>query len=133
MQVECVHNGKYMQPLVLGAVPMKERLLKETQSNQAIYEIFADQWAAVVDAIAGATALTVIGYRFPSEDGYGRFLLREAARRRTRPLPPIPYYALEADREEIEKALREVFGVDVQSSFMGPVTPASPARAMRPH
>jgi hypothetical protein len=119
------HPREYMQPLVLGAVPMKERLIKETQTNQAVYEIFADQWAAVVDAIACATALTVIGYRFPSEDGYGRFLLREAARRRHQPLPQIPYFALERDRADIEQALREVFGDDVQCSFKGPVDPAS--------
>jgi hypothetical protein len=126
MPVERVHHGEYMQPLVLGAVPMKERLIKETQPNQTIYEVFADQWAAVVDAITGATALTVIGYRFPSEDGYGRFLLREAARRRRQPLPQIPYYALERDRAAVEQALREVFGDDARCSFKGPVDPASP-------
>jgi len=128
MDVNCVHPcpGKPMQPLVLGAVPMKERLIQETQKgNPKIYEIFADQWAAVVRAITEARALTVIGYRFPSEDGYGRFLLREAARRRDRPLPEIPYYALEQDKAEIELALREIFG-GVQCDFKGPVSPASP-------
>jgi len=68
----------------------------------------------------------LVGYRFPSEDGYGRFLLREAARRRGRPLPPVPYYALKGDRVEIEKALQDVFGPDVESSFRGPATPATP-------
>jgi hypothetical protein len=128
--LECVHPGpgKVIQPLLLGAVPMKERLLKGTQENQKVYEAFADQWAAVVDAIAGATSLTVMGYRFPSEDAYGRFLLREAVRRRTAPMPPIDYYALETDRAELERALREVFGQEVRCSFLGPVEPAAPKR-----
>jgi len=61
MPAERVHppSGAFMQPLVLGAVPMKERLIKETQrANPAVYEIFADQWAAAVDAIMGATSLS---------------------------------------------------------------------------
>lgn len=126
MPVESVHrDGRYMQPLVLGAIPMKERLIKETQPNQAIYEVFADQWGAVVEAIASATTLTVIGYRFPSEDGYGRFLLKEAARRRTAALATISYHALETDKEEIERALREIFGPSVPLFFGGPASPAA--------
>lgn len=125
MPVEAVHRGGYMQPLVLGAIPLKERLIRETQSNPAIYEVFADQWAAVVEAITTATTLAVIGYRFPSEDGYGRFLLREAVKRRATPLSGISYHARESDKDEIEPALRETFGEHVACSFEGPASPAA--------
>ena len=126
MRVDAVHppTGGYMQPLVLGAVPMKERLIAKTQDNRKIYEVFADQWAAVVNAIAAATTLTVIGYRFPSEDGYGRFLLKQAAKRRATPLSPVSYYALKND-DGIEEALRDIFGTGVACDLKGPATAAA--------
>jgi hypothetical protein len=134
MRVEAVHplGRGHMQPLVLGTVAMKEQLIEGTQAaNPKIYEVFADQWAAVVQAIASATALTVIGYSFPSEDTYGRFLLGEAAKRRTTPLPRIEYYAAKKDQKVVKQALRDVFG-EVRCDFMGRACPAA-ARRAPPH
>jgi hypothetical protein len=118
--VNDAHSG-YPQPFVLGAVPIKDELLGQTQPNQSIYTVIADQWAAVVDAVARASEITVVGYGFPPEDGYGRFLFRQAARRRGTSMPRISYYALAKDTGKIEEALRDIFGKDVKYSFEGPV------------
>jgi hypothetical protein len=118
----------YVQPFVLGAVPIKVELLAATQPNQAIYTVLADQWAAVVDAISRATELTVVGYGFPAEDGHGRFLFRQAATRRptSLPAPTISYYALPRDCGRIEDALRDIFDSRISYTFLGPV--AGPPR-----
>jgi hypothetical protein len=107
---------------VLGAVPIKDELLAHTQPNVSIYTVIADQWAAVVDAVTKATELVVVGYGFPPEDAYGRFLFRQGARRRSlASLPEISYYALETDRDRIEDAFRDIFAEDVACSFVGSV------------
>jgi hypothetical protein len=113
----------YLQPFVLGAVPIKVELLAETQPNQAVYTVLADQWAAVVDAVSRATELIVVGYGFPAEDGHGRFLFRQAARRRPASLsaPATSYYALPHDSGRIEDALRDIFGSGMSYAYLGPV------------
>jgi hypothetical protein len=74
------------EPLVLGAVPIKSELLREIQRFYGLDDIFsivARQWQAVVEAIAKTERLVVVGYSFPKEDQYGRFLLKEAVRHRS--------------------------------------------------
>lgn len=72
------------QPVVLGAVPLKSELLVETQTggNRWVYDTVMGHWRALGDAIAAADEIIAVGYSFPDEDAYGRFLITEAVRRR---------------------------------------------------
>ncbi len=82
-------------PLVLGAVPIKSELLREVQachSTPDVFKAIMHQWEGVVEAIRDADELIVIGYSFPKEDQYGRFLFQEAIRRRGRKPIRIEYY-----------------------------------------
>ena len=124
--------GWFVQPLVLGAVPIKSELLEEIQFRQPqLHETISDQWGQVVDVFSRVTEVEIVGYRFPQEDAYGRFLFREAVRRRpdATHLPTIRYYALVRDREEFEKAFREVFAPQVNYEYMGEVKSAWPSNA----
>lgn len=108
MAVESVHAepASFAQPLVLGAVPIKSELLEEIQRYQfGLYETISAQWREVVDVLSRVTEIVVVGYRFPAEDAYGRFLFREAVLRRPKQtgLPPICYYALSKDREQLKE------------------------------
>jgi hypothetical protein len=119
-------HGQFAQPLILGAVPIKSELLAEIQQSQAgLHETVADQWREVIDVISRADAIEVVGYRFPPEDGYGRFLFAEALRRRPAgtALRVLRYFSLEGDRSKFEKAFREVFGDSVNCAYAGPVKP----------
>jgi hypothetical protein len=119
-------SGGFAQPLILGAVPIKSELLAEIQKSQAsLHETVADQWREAIDVISRADAIEVVGYRFPPEDGYGRFLLCEALRRRPHGalLPVLGYFSLERDRGKFEQAFRDIFGSGVNYTYEGPVTP----------
>lgn len=69
--------------LLLGAVPIKSELIREAQRGNGIYECIILQWRTLCDAVTRADDVIVAGDSFPPEDQYGRFLLREAARRRS--------------------------------------------------
>jgi hypothetical protein len=85
----------------------------------------ADPWREALAALSGATVLDVVGYRFPPEDAYGRFLIREALRTRPPAPPPrIRYFALEKDRASFESAFRELFGPALNYEYGGLVEPA---------
>lgn len=78
-----VDGNCLLQPLLLGAVPIKSELIREVQAGcPHIYEIVMSQWRVFCDAFARADRIVVVGYRFPPEDAYGSYLLSEAARRR---------------------------------------------------
>lgn len=123
-------SNNYPQPLVLGALPIKDELIAGTQvmgGNGEIFALIADQWASVVYAVEHADYLVLVGYGFPPEDTYGRFLFRQAAARRgARPRPSIEYYALARDRARIVEAVRETFGSDVNCTYAGCVEPPLP-------
>lgn len=116
----------FTQPLLLGAVPIKSEILEEIQrGHDPAYRTICSQWREVVSALARTNELVVAGYRFPPEDLYGRFLFREAARKRAAgTAPPIMYYALNEDRSDIEDAFRDIFGKSVNYTYMGKVEPA---------
>jgi hypothetical protein len=119
-------DGNFKQPLVLGAVPIKSELLEEIQHSQGnLHETISDQWRETMDALSRATEVVVVGYRFPPEDAYGRFLLREAIRKRplNTGLPTISYYALPEDRSAVEEAFRDIFSSAANYQFMGKVEP----------
>lgn len=113
-----------VQPLLLGAVPIKSELLAEIQKNhEPAFDTINLQWREAVQAISRAEQLTILGYGFPPEDQYGRFLFREASARRPAPvLLPVWYYTLPTDRSRIETALREIFGPAVNYEYKGAVS-----------
>jgi hypothetical protein len=98
------------EPLLLGAVPIKSELIREVQAYCGVVSVFdaiSAQWRTVVEAIRDAEALVVVGYSFPVEDRYGRFLVQEGLRLRARDLR-IEFFEVEdraADRA------REIFDV----------------------
>ena len=112
-----------MEPLLLGAVPMKSELIFEVQQCYAphVFEIIISQWRAVVEAVCEADTIVVLGYSFPKEDEYGRFFFKEGMRQRSKRLKRIEYYNV---NRESACAIREVFGEDPKIVWKGPVTPA---------
>lgn len=112
------------EPLLLGAVPIKSELIREVQQRDFpdVWTVVAAQWRLLTRAVAGADSITVVGYGFPPEDGYGRFLLREAMRaRRGRPLA-IEYFELPERALETEASIRDAFGrTELQPMWRGPV------------
>lgn len=104
----------FVQPLLLGAVPIKSELLEEVQSysgHDRVHQLIAEQWREVIDAISKATTIVFVGYSLPAEDAYGRFLFEEALRRR-RPLviaPVVKYYSRSASGKVTDN-LESLFG-----------------------
>jgi hypothetical protein len=125
-----VHNGHNgAEPLVLGTVPVKSELLREIQKcHPKVFETISYQWSETLKVISQAEEVVVLGYSFPKEDTYGRFLLQEAVRKRLKndELPKVRYYALPDDRCKIEKAFREIFSNKVNYKYMGKVNGPSP-------
>jgi len=114
------------EPLVLGAVPIKSELIREVQKCNGSPKVFAtiqQQWKAVVQAICDADSLVVVGYSFPKEDHYGRFLMQEGVRRRNGRVLDIAFYDLQSGQHQSEIQIREVFGACIRAlTFCGPVT-----------
>ncbi len=126
-------RDSYPQPLVLGAVPIKDELIKETQPNHDLYALIADQWAGVVNAVARASEIVVLGYGFPPEDDYGRFLFSEAARRQLRD-PEFSFYAGDEDkaREQVKSAIEEIFRCELsEGAFKGSCSAAKARKEAR--
>ena len=100
-------------PLLLGAVPIKSELIQEVQAQYGVSEVFdavVRQWKAVVAAVSQAKAIVVLGYRFPPEDQYGRFLLAEGMRLRPKSMPVnVDYYELERCREDTSRSILDAF------------------------
>ena len=68
----------------------------------------------------------MLGYSFPKEDHYGRFLLQEGARHREKHIEQIDYYDV---NEGVIEAIRETFLLDDKNTkvrWMGKVTSAFP-------
>src|SRR5262249_3203253 len=100
---------------------------RETQwaSFPAIWEVTTLQWKLVTRALRRATSLVVVGYGFPRDDAYGRFLFREAMKLRSSDLPSVQLDELAERAEETEAALRDALGCpELQVEWKGPVTPA---------
>jgi hypothetical protein len=101
-------------PFVLGAVPIKSELLREVQKchspGEIVFKVIMHQWGVVVDAVRDADELVVVGYSFPKEDLYGRFLFQEGLRqRRTKSLRRVEYYNTSA---KSGTSILEVFGAE---------------------
>lgn len=125
-----------VDPLLLGAVPLKSELISEVQEHYAtprVYDVILSQWRAVADSIRDADKLVVLGYSFPAEDTYGKFFYREAmlerAQRHCSELQ-VQYYETcdnkDKTRHQIECALNPTKKPHVLQPpcFMEKVTPA---------
>jgi hypothetical protein len=131
LEPEDVDDGR--EPLVLGTVPIKSELIEQVQDCggfDCIFDTVVRQWKAVVNAVRDADSLIVVGYSFPKEDHYGRFLIEEAFRLRKRMgkfAPTVEFYELPECREtwaaQVEGLMARVFGPNVSRPvFRGTVT-----------
>jgi hypothetical protein len=119
-------------PLVLGAVPIKTELIREVQtacdtsgrSWRSIFVTVAAQWRAVVEAIGVAEKVVSVGYSFPADDSYGRFLFREALRDR-RGSPVIEFFERRDRAADRAGDIMRVFRCHAEElRYRGPVEPA---------
>jgi hypothetical protein len=125
--MDAARVGIMQEPLVLGVVPAKSELIRETQwsSFPGIWEVVTAQWKLVAQAVRRATVFIVVGYGFPANDEYGRFLLREAMKLRSVGLPQVELYELAERAQETASALRDALGCpELQVEWKGPVIPA---------
>ena len=115
-----VYNGRVYsgrEPLVLGAVPIKSELIREVQwacGSTQVFNTIIRQWRAVVEAIRDADSVVVVGYSFPQEDKYGRFLLEEGTRLRSSGLT-VEFFELQDKKSERKEAIRSAFGSCVKN------------------
>lgn len=116
------------QPLLLGALPMKSELLAEVQVKHPwVHLRVMEQWSALCGGLRDAEEVYVVGYSFPDEDGYGRFLLGEAMRRRLRPCR-IVLYELREKRKGVEKRMSAALGTGLDIDWRGSVVAPKNAR-----
>ncbi len=115
------------EPLLLGAVPIKSELIREVQERYgtvSVFDAIITQWRTVVEAIGKAEILVVLGYSFPVEDGYGRFLLQEGLRPRAQALR-IEFFEVEDREADRAHEISNLFRVPVQElRYRGPVKPS---------
>ena len=105
------------EPLVLGAVPIKSELIREVQhvcASSSVFETVTRQWQALVEAVRDADSVAIVGYSFPPEDQYGRFLLQEGMRLRESSLT-VEFFELEDKMPERGKVILDVFGSRVEN------------------
>jgi hypothetical protein len=126
--------GTTLEPLLLGAVPIKSELIREVQQRYfpAVFDVVTAQWRVVTQAVRNADALVIVGYGFPSEDQYGRFLLSEAMRSRGRSsLPQVQFFELARNKHRTKAAIRAAFGEPkLRPRYLGRVTAAPVKRRM---
>jgi len=117
------------EPLLLGAVPIKSELILEAQDRpgpngtswKSVFDTVLAQWKALVHALRQADRVVVVGYSFPREDTYGRFLFREATRARA--IPRLEFFELEAHAGERAKEIHDTFGGQIRELvYCGRVT-----------
>ena len=119
--LESTDVDQYREPLVLGAVPIKSELIREVQvelhdRSRPVFDAIIRQWRTVVEVIRDADSVVVVGYSFPQEDQYGRFLLKEGIRLRSSELT-VEFFELKDRRSEREEAIRDVFGSCIKNLF----------------
>lgn len=110
--------AKGIEPLVLGAVPIKSELIREVQHCWPdVFRTVTSQWRAVIDGLRRAKSVVVVGYSFPPEDQYGQFMLREAMllrKRARRPKLVVEFYELPGLASERVAAIRRAFGDGIE-------------------
>jgi hypothetical protein len=122
--VEEVDRGR--EPLLLGAVPIKSELIREVQEGggvATVFDVIAAQWRVVVEAVRDCETLVVLGYSFPAEDRYGRFLFQEGLRLRGRGIR-VEFFELEDRAAEREREILDTFRGRVdQIMYRGSIVP----------
>jgi hypothetical protein len=115
-----------LDPLLLGAVPLKSELIFEVQEyyhSRRVFDAVSEQWRTVANAVATAARIVVLGYSFPKEDTYGRFFINEGKAMRSEELSlSIDVFNIDPDTV---KPIRELFPKACAVCFKGPVTAAS--------
>jgi hypothetical protein len=118
------------EPLVLGAVPIKSELMHEIQEfcgMPAVFDAVVTQWRTTVEAIRDAEVAVFVGYSFPADDLYGRFLIQEGLRLRVKPLD-VEFFEVEDKTKERSAEIERVFGRHLgRVCERGPVRPAGAA------
>jgi len=118
----------WREPLLLGAVPIKSELIREVQDRcgtVSVFDAISTQWRTVVEAIRDAETLVVVGYSFPVEDRYGRFLIQEGLRLRARDLR-IEFFEIEDRAADRAREIFDVFRGRVQELlYRGRVKPSA--------
>jgi hypothetical protein len=126
MRPEDIRNesGVIYQPLLLGAIPIKSEILREVQGNEHsfVHSRVMEQWKALCEALRDSDELHVVGYSFPPEDGYGHFMLAEAARaRRGRPCRVL-LHEVRARHDEVAARIASILGLACRDVLpQGPV------------
>jgi len=117
-----------VNPLVLGAVPIKSELIREVQQFYhavRVYEVIFHQWRAVADAVRDADRLVVLGYSFPPEDTYGSFFYHEAMLERAAATGlRVEYYEKRDRKHQTERSIRLALPGVSRIYYKGEVTPA---------
>jgi hypothetical protein len=108
------NNALKIEPFLLGAVPIKSELIAEVGDPHQLrpqQQLVMAQWAELLRGIREAEEVCVVGYSFPREDGYGRFLMRQAARARTHRIRVVDLYEVASKFDEVRNSIVEVLGV----------------------
>lgn len=116
-----------VEPFLLGAVPIKSELIREVQaaSHTNAYEVVMSQWHALVEAVRQADEIVVVGYSFPGDDGYGRFLFSEAVQSRgPRRIESVEFYEKSEckPKERMRFVLQGIFNPLTEPNWVGEVT-----------
>jgi hypothetical protein len=90
--------------------------------SRDVFNTIQKQWKAVVKAIRDADSLVIVGYSFPREDQYGRFLIQEGMRLRNS-TPTIEFYELKDKAHKQAKEIMDAFGGVPEPTFRGEVVP----------
>lgn len=115
-----------IDPLLLGAVPMKSELIREVQHCYhvpRVFDVVLCQWRIVAEALREADRVVVLGYSFPQEDSYGQFFFHEAIRKRPKSLQ-VEYYELPNKAEQVACAIASAFLGKANIQYEGVVAPA---------
>lgn len=114
------------EPVLLGTVPIKSELIREVQTcmnSPDVFSIITKHWRALVEGVRDADRLIIVGYGFPKEDQYGRFLIQEGMRLRGR-APTIEFYELKEKKRERAQNIVDAFGGRLRKpTFRGEVEP----------
>jgi hypothetical protein len=123
--------GTGLDSLLLGAVPIKSELVREVQAFSSWisrFDTITAEWRKVVTGIRDCKRIVIVGYSFPPEDQYGRFLVREGLRLRSLKEPSIEFYELPDKAAERAKEIVDAFSGHVRDIvYCGAVLPPTAA------
>lgn len=121
-------GGGTCQPLVVGPVPFKSDILSPEimvrGDTPDAYAVLAHQWREACRALQQADEVVVVGYGFPAEDLYARFLFQEARRAAANQRCAVTLYERPERRVEVSAAIIEIsagLGRPVEIDYRGPV------------